>query len=270
MTTIQACGLESAAHHHANQTVCLAILTDDLDFPWMTVKRRLRSIDNIRVVPLGLAELASLLLGTPAAEVWRAVSQLVRESSWFYSHMARLARYTWLWKYGGLVMDSDFLVLDSLLAVNGSFVAMQSLSPESGISAAVIKLTRQHPLLLDWLDRAGHVYEPEDKGAWGDQLMTAVALDFCAEELELRGGREVGRKDDLSVLESGECQSLVQVLPYSSLFPMSGNSWKEIFIAGSEEAKRVAGLVDSAKAIHLWHDRSRWFRRKTWGQRLPS
>ena len=23
--------------------------------------------------------------------------------------------------------------------------------------------------------------------------MTAVALDFCAEELELRGGREVGR-----------------------------------------------------------------------------
>ena len=73
-------------------------------------------------------------------------------------------------------MDSDFLVLDSLLAVNGSFVAMQvhleiavgnsgflfvvvfvvmtamlsglkefdlqSLSPESGISAAVIKLTR--------------------------------------------------------------------------------------------------------------------------------
>ena len=76
--------------------------------------------------------------------------------------------------------------------------------------------------------------------------MTAVALDFCAEELELRGGREVGRctiiektvkelikevwqsscnwlwwflekericfrKDDLSVLESGECQSLVQV-----------------------------------------------------------
>ena len=28
-----------------------------------------------------------------------------------------------------------------------------------------------------------------------------------------------------------------QVLPYSSLFPVSGNSWKEIFIAGSEEAK---------------------------------
>ena len=28
-------------------------------------------------------------------------------------------------RYGGLVMDSDFLVLDSLLAVNGSFVAMQ-------------------------------------------------------------------------------------------------------------------------------------------------
>ena len=28
-------------------------------------------------------------------------------------------------RYGGLVLDSDFLVLDSLLAINGSFVAMQ-------------------------------------------------------------------------------------------------------------------------------------------------
>ena len=35
------------------------------------------SSDNAQVVPLGLAELASLLLGTPAAEVWRAVGQLV-------------------------------------------------------------------------------------------------------------------------------------------------------------------------------------------------
>lgn len=218
LTTTQACAIESAAHHHSNHTVCLK---------------------------------------TPAAEVWRAVGQLVRESSWFYAHMARLARYTWLWKYGGLVLDSDFLVLDSLLVINGSFVAMQSLSPENGISAAVIKLTRQHPLLLDWLDRAGHMYEPEDRGAWGDQLMTAVALDFCAEELELRGGREVGRKDDLSVLDSIECQSLLQVLPYSSFFPVSGNNWKEIFIAGSEEEKRVSSLAETAKAIHLWQDRSK-------------
>ena len=29
----QACGLESAAHHHANQTVCLAILVRALE-PW--------------------------------------------------------------------------------------------------------------------------------------------------------------------------------------------------------------------------------------------
>ena len=30
-------------------------------------------------------------------------------------------------------------------------------------------MSRQHPMLLDWLDRAGHMYEPEDRGAWGDQ-----------------------------------------------------------------------------------------------------
>ena len=148
------------------------------------------------MIPLGLSELASLLVKTPAAEVWRAVGQLVI-LSWFYfmiTMMMTLIRiegervvlvlfshgspgsillalevrmnisylipvcqnilhitYTWLlalevrisnlintmtpWKfstschiftrYGGLVLDSDFLVLDSLLAINGSFVAMQ-------------------------------------------------------------------------------------------------------------------------------------------------
>ena len=35
------------------------------------------SSDNVQVVPLGLAQLAPLLMGTPAAEVWRAVGQLV-------------------------------------------------------------------------------------------------------------------------------------------------------------------------------------------------
>ena len=35
------------------------------------------SCDNAQVVPLGLTELAPLLMGTPAAEVWRAVGQLV-------------------------------------------------------------------------------------------------------------------------------------------------------------------------------------------------
>ena len=38
---------------------------------------KMLSCDNAQVVPLGLTELAPLLMGTPAAEVWRAVGQLV-------------------------------------------------------------------------------------------------------------------------------------------------------------------------------------------------
>ena len=38
---------------------------------------------------------------------------------------------------------------------------------------SIVNITdRQHPMLLDWLDRAGHMYEPEDRGAWGDQVNT--------------------------------------------------------------------------------------------------
>ena len=117
-----------------------------------------------------------------------------------------------------------------------------------------VTLCRQHPMLLDWLDRAGHMYEPEDRGAWGDQAKFSwcwwwldgnhddydyanAVDDSCSSGLLCRGawvtrgkgGRQVSsktclclsfnkrfknfffRKDDLSVLESGECQSLIQV-----------------------------------------------------------
>ena len=120
--------------------------------------------------------------------------------------------YKWL-----LCCHAGFYLLLSILKFQIENRFLQSLSPENGISAAVIKLTRcflksqhtgslsnfmkgrcqicqyhfhlnhhwswagsmsilisfilvrQHPLLLDWLDRAGHMYEPEDRGAWGDQ-----------------------------------------------------------------------------------------------------
>ena len=63
-----------------------------------------------------------------SAKIWRPCY-----NPWY---LAYFWQNTWaLWKYlifdifppryGGLVMDSDFLVLDSLLALNGSFVAMQ-------------------------------------------------------------------------------------------------------------------------------------------------
>ena len=99
-------------------------------------------------------------------------------------------------------------------------------------------------------------------------LSSKVTLDFCAEELEAKGGREPGRKDDLSVLEAQDCQNILQVnttkvhicfqvLPYMSLFPVSGSHWKEIFISGTEDAKRVANLGDTAKGLHLWYERSK-------------
>jgi hypothetical protein len=257
LTTPQACAIESAAHHHPNHTVCLAVLTDDGNFSWTGLRRRLRSVDNLKVMPLELVDLARLFEWSPVKEVWRGAAEQVRESSWSYAHTARLARQAWLWQYGGLALDSDMLLVTDLLKHNGSFVAMQSLSPENGISSAVAKLSRHHPLLLDWLDRAAQVYDPGDRGAWGDELVTAVTLDFCSEELEVRGGREPGRKDDLSVLESRDCQSSLEVLPYTDLFPVAAANWKEIFVSGAEEAKRMARVADSARAVHLWQERSR-------------
>ena len=78
LSTVQACAIESVAHHHPSHTVCLAVLTDNANFSWTSLRRRLRSVDNLRVLPLSLEGVADLLEWSPAREVGK-------HCSWLYS-----------------------------------------------------------------------------------------------------------------------------------------------------------------------------------------
>ena len=62
-------------------------------------------------------------------------------------------RLSWLWKFGGLYLDTDILVMEDILTplYNTSFIGLQSLHPEVGICQSVLKLSRHHPLLSEWL-----------------------------------------------------------------------------------------------------------------------
>ena len=158
-------------------------------------------------------------------------------------------RLSWLWKYGGLYIDSDFLALHSFFNLNNSFISLQSLSPESGFTNAIMKLTRHHPLLMDWLGKMKEEYDNTNKEIWGDLLTTSVVLDYCSEEMLVEGGREVGRRDDLSVLVDVSCQGNLNVIDHSVMFPVGKRDWKRVFISSNKDAKVVSRFRPSDKSI---------------------
>ena len=99
-------------------------------------------------------------------------------------------------------------------------------------------------MLMDWLGRMGEEYDNTNKDIWGDKLTTSVILEYCSEEMLVGGGREVGRRDDLSVLEGVSCQDNLFILEQSAMFPVSRKDWKKIFISGQAEAKVLEGGGD--------------------------
>ena len=148
-----------------------------------------------------------------------------------------LYRLAWLWKYGGLYLDTDLLILQDIFSLNKSFVSLHSLAPEESFTSSVLKFSRHHPLLMDWIGKMGEEYDNTNKLIWGDKLTTSVALEYCSEELLVGGGREVGRRDDISVLIEANCQDNLRIIDHPILFPISKRDWKRIFISGTKDAK---------------------------------
>ena len=138
----------------------------------------------------------------------------VMSSLWKHVHLSRLVRLSWLWKFGGLYLDTDLVVLGDLLGPwhNTSYIGLHNLHPEIGLSNAAIKLDRwaglglgpglsndtnddrHHPVLIEWLGLMMEEYDPSSRNSWNDVITTEVILEYCAVELEEAGGREVGRK----------------------------------------------------------------------------
>ena len=117
----------------------------------------MKNIDNLRVLPL---DLDIVIDWSPARELWKILRDDVMSSLWKHVHLSRLIRFetykkpiinndtkprlSWLWKFGGLYVDTDMLVLQDILASfrNSSFIALQNLHPEVGFGSSIIKLSR--------------------------------------------------------------------------------------------------------------------------------
>ena len=101
----------------------------------------MKNIDNLKIIPL---DIDHVIEWSPAREVWKLFRDDVMSSLWKYVHLSRLLRLSWLWKFGGMYVDTDMLVLKDILTdhMNSSFIGMQNLYPEFAFGSSVIKLSR--------------------------------------------------------------------------------------------------------------------------------
>ena len=140
------------------------VQVEDPDYDYDRVRRRMKNIDNLKILPL---DLDVVIQWSPARELWKVMMMTmmmmvmmtmmmevlggdVMSSLWKHLHLSRLVRLSWLWKFGGLYLDTDVVVLGELLGPwhNTSYIPLHNLHPEIGLSNAAIKLDRW--LARDW------------------------------------------------------------------------------------------------------------------------
>ncbi|XP_005379480.1 PREDICTED: lactosylceramide 4-alpha-galactosyltransferase [Chinchilla lanigera] len=228
------CSVESAArvHPEAQVTVLMKGLRGAPP-PRNLGTSLLGCFPNVQMLPL---DLDALFRGTPLA-AWHAASRW-RWEPYLLPVTSDAARIALLWKFGGVYLDTDFIVLRSLGNLSNALGAQSRYV----LNGAFLAFERQHEFLaLCMRDFVAH-YNGWVWGHQGPQLLTRVFKRWC----------------NIRSLAQGRSCRGVTALPRQAFYPVPWQSWKKYFedISPAE----LSGLLNATYATHVWNKKSQGMR----------
>ncbi|KAG6581522.1 hypothetical protein SDJN03_21524, partial [Cucurbita argyrosperma subsp. sororia] len=166
-------GLESVFSHHQNACVVIFSETIELDF------FKDNFVKNGYKVAVAMPNLDELLKDTPThkfASIW-----FEWKKTKFYSiHYSELVRLAVLYKYGGIYLDSDIVVLKPLSSLQNS-VGMEDQLAGSSLNGAIMVFRRHSPFIMECLKEYYSTYDDRSFRWNGAELLTRVAKRFSKE-----------------------------------------------------------------------------------------
>lgn len=255
------CNVEAAIKHHPNLTVCLLIHSEDQE-QISDISEDLKAIPEthngtLKVLPLNMDV---IFRQTPLDDWWREDLQFTL-SKWKTAHMSDASRLAFMWKYAGLYLDHDVMIVQPTFELGINFIGLKSME-ELGTSTIQFNQPK-HPFLTKWLYMIPSSYNEDQKASIGSKLATQILVPFCQGEVP-------SSVKDLSQISGKFCDFNLHILQPEVLYPIPRREWEKLF-ANATPGKAVANLTGAATAagsaapnfaVHLWHDLSR-FKYKT-------
>lgn len=167
--------------------------------------------------------LSAVFQGTPL-ESW------YYESGWNTSeyrvvHLSDSLRYLLLWKNGGIYLDLDFIIVDSLNDTRNGAVYQAPDDPANGM----LFFDRGHPFLLEVLNSIKDHYNRNAFSCIGPLLLKSIYKKLC---------------------ETSKCLG-VTMYPIKFAYPVPWQNWKEYF-----DPKLTSTILERSKegrAVHFWN-----------------
>lgn len=224
-------GLESVFSHHQNACVVILSETIELDF------FKDNFVKNGYKVAVAMPNLDELLKDTPThkfASIWFEW----KKTKFYSTHYSELVRLAALYKYGGIYLDSDIVVLKPLSSLHNS-VGMEDQLAGSSLNGAVMAFRRHSPFIMECLKEYYSTYDDRSFRWNGAELLTRVAKRFSSE------------------VPSEQFELNVQ--PSFLFFPIASQNITRYFAAPASAAERaqeeglMKKILKESVTFHFWN-----------------
>ncbi|KAM1864347.1 hypothetical protein ACFX14_004570 [Malus domestica] len=232
-TVRQQRGLESLLSRHRDACVLVLSETIELDF----FKNNFLK-DGYKVA-VAMPNLDELLRDTPTHIFASAWSEW-RKTKYYATHYSELVRLAALYKYGGIYLDSDIIVLKPLSSLHNS-VGTEDRPAGSSLNGAVMAFNRRSPFIMECLKEFYMTYDDTRLRLNGADLLTRVARRFLS-----------SRNKSVRQLE-------LKVQPSFIFFPIASQNISRYFTAPSTETEKAQQdalfrkILDESLTFHFWN-----------------
>ncbi|KAK9168169.1 hypothetical protein Syun_000309 [Stephania yunnanensis] len=219
---------------------CLMILSRSMDSKHG--KHILKPLIERGFKATALAPDLSFLLKKTPAEAWLAEMKEGKRDPGEISlaqNLSNLLRLAVLYKYGGIYLDTDFIVLKKLSDLQNS-IGAQSMDTKSNswnrLNNAILIFDKGHPILFKFLEGFSRNFDGNRWGHNGPHLLTRVV-------------KKMGERLDHNMT----------ILPSFAFYPVDWKKIFEFFRKPSNEAERtrkaasLLQLNNATYSLHLWN-----------------
>ncbi|CAN0852938.1 Lactosylceramide 4-alpha-galactosyltransferase [Linum grandiflorum] len=237
--------VESIFKSHKN--ACLVIVSNSLD---TKSGRRIlkRFADRKFRVAVVNPDFAAVFKDTPAESWFKELKKgNVRPGEVSLGqNLSNLLRLALLYKFGGIYVDTDVVVLRSFAGLRNS-IGAQTVDSESGkwsrLNNAVLVFDRKHPLIFKFIEEFTRTFNGNKWGHNGPYMVSRVVSRVSA-------ARGANRLD-------------FSVLPPSAFYPVDWSRIHGLFRGPRDRVhskwirEKVGQIKKESYAVHLWNRQSR-------------
>ncbi|CAG0922852.1 unnamed protein product [Notodromas monacha] len=229
----QLCAVESAALHHPNRPVVMAVNNTFLQLP-VVLKSWSERYPNVMFINLDIVQWLNGTILLP----W--LSKNLLDKSPFKTPQATNAlRYATLFKYGGLYLDTDVIVMRPM----DDLVNDIGLQFNDELNGAVLAFEKHHPFMEACMNELSAKFNPYKWGSNGPYLLTRVIRTFC-------------NFNATNLLKPGYCKG-IRILDISAFYPVLPTTWQLLFSHDQNISASILKEAEQSYTMHYWNNMSK-------------